>query len=569
MALTTPVVLLMFKRPDTTQRVFDAIARAKPATLLVVGDGPRNEQEAEKVEKTRAIIQQVDWDCKVLTHYSEHNMGCRTRVSSGLDWAFSQVEEAIILEDDCLPAPSFFQYCQTLLEYYRNDERIMLISGDNFQGGQRRTPYSYYFSKYNHIWGWASWRRAWNLYEHEMKTWPEVKRLDLLDSVFDTKQEKLFWSKIFDKMYYKREPDTWDYPWTYTCWIQNGLSILPEVNLVSNIGFGNDATHTKEAVGTYANLPTGDIWEIKHPPYIVRHRAADLYTFDYPFDGAAMRSITNKILLSLSIIKRRMQIMKSTTSNQGIYIEEKEMSIRVIRQNLHKLPSYLLIQRDRLILPKELQHLLKLTELYTMVDYERRKNLWRLVRLLDRNQVSGDLVELGVCNGGTLGVLAYAANHFKLRRLTWGYDSFEGLPEPSARDGQAAYEYSLGKASGKLVSINKCVGSLEVVEELLFEQLKLKPESIRLVKGWFQDTLVQPFNRPIALLHLDGDWYDSVKLCLDKLYDQVAAGGYIVLDDYGYWQGCREAFEDFIKERQIKSVQLQRCGSTQAYFRKD
>ena len=161
--LRTPVALLIFNRPDTTERVFNAVAKARPSKLLVVADGPRDSRpgEAARCEQTRAIIKRVDWDCEVITNFADRNMGCKLRVSSGIDWIFEQVEEAIILEDDCLPDPSFFRFCDEMLERYRDNERVGMVSGGNLQFGRHRGTGSYYFSKYTHIWGWASWRRAW------------------------------------------------------------------------------------------------------------------------------------------------------------------------------------------------------------------------------------------------------------------------------------------------------------------------------------------------------------------------------------------------------------------------
>jgi len=156
MSLQVPIVFIIYNRPDLTERVFDSIRKAKPNKLLVVSDGPRFTEDVEKCKCVRAVIDKVDWDCEVLKNFPEVNLGCRKRVSSGLDWVFSEVEEAIILEDDCLPAPSFLSFCQTLLERYRDDERVMHISGNNFQFGISRTEYSYYFSKYTHLWGWAT-----------------------------------------------------------------------------------------------------------------------------------------------------------------------------------------------------------------------------------------------------------------------------------------------------------------------------------------------------------------------------------------------------------------------------
>ena len=245
--LKTPVVFIIFNRPDTTSRVFAEIAKARPPKLLVIADGPRanHPDDAEKCAAVRAIVDNVDWDCEVLTNYSNVNLGCKRRVSSGLDWVFDIVEEAIILEDDCLPHPTFFQFCEELLEKYRDDERIAMISGNNFLVGKKRTEYSYYFSRYTHIWGWASWRRAWDNYDVDMKLWPEIRDGGWLDDLLDNKKGVWYWNYIFQNVY-KGKIDSWDYQWTFSCWIQSAMTIIPTVNLVSNIGFGSGAVHTKE-----------------------------------------------------------------------------------------------------------------------------------------------------------------------------------------------------------------------------------------------------------------------------------------------------------------------------------
>lgn len=307
MSLSTPVAFLIFNRPDLTQIVFEAIAQVQPQKLLVIADGPRTDEEAQICHQARSVINQVDWNCKILKNYAETNLGCRQRVASGLDWVFSEVEEAIILEDDCLPASTFFSFCQTLLEYYRHDQRIMHISGNNFQDYQSRTPYSYFFSKYNHCWGWASWRRAWKFYDVNMKTWVESKTANLLDSIFQDEYEKSTWITIFDRVFH-HELDTWDFQWTYACWMQAGLTILPDVNLISNLGFRADATHTK-AENPLAKLPVGDISVITHPPFIVRHEEADRYTFEHIFGGIKFREIDNQQIASQ--LNRQEQQMSS------------------------------------------------------------------------------------------------------------------------------------------------------------------------------------------------------------------------------------------------------------------
>lgn len=315
--LKTPVAFFIFNRPDLTSIVFDTIAQAKPKKLLVVADGPRFPEEAEKCREARAVIERVDWDCEVLTNFSQINLGCKYRVSSGLYWVFSKVEEAIILEDDCLPAPSFFYFCQTLLAHYRYDERIMHISGNNFQFGQSRTEYSYYFSKYSHIWGWASWRRAWKHYDVQIKTWSQYKDSEVLSYICEDSYEQKYWIDIFERVF-KGDIDTWDYQWMYACWCQSSLSILPESNLVSNIGFGADGTHTSND-NLKSRLPISDIWEIKHPPFVTRHKRADTYTFNYAFDANDAKKMN---INSYCSAKSKIQIL----SNLSIKIYSLELN---------------------------------------------------------------------------------------------------------------------------------------------------------------------------------------------------------------------------------------------------
>ncbi len=284
MPCSTPVIFLIFRRPDLTARVFQAIRQAQPAKLFVVADGPCSEDEAQLCQQARTVTETVDWPCEVFRNYSDTNLGCRNRVSSGITWALEHVEEAIILEDDCLPHPSFFYYCETLLDYYRDDKRIMVISGNNFQDGQQRTRYSYYFSKYNHCWGWATWRRAWQYWEMNPQRWIEFRDEGLMYCVCDDINEEQYWTTIFDNLFLKGIPDTWDYAWTFACWAQGGLTILPHVNLVSNIGFRSDGTHTT-GESPLANMPIEDIGELRHPAFMIRDRLADRYTFEHCFGG--------------------------------------------------------------------------------------------------------------------------------------------------------------------------------------------------------------------------------------------------------------------------------------------
>jgi len=278
--LTTPILFLVFNRPDTTKRVFEAISKSRPKQLFVAGDGPRADKagDGEKCEKVRQIATNVDWDCEVKTLFRDKNLGCGVAVDSGIDWFFENVEEGIILEDDCFPSQSFFLFCQELLEKYRGDKRVMMISGDNFQFGKRRTNYSYYFSRYTHCWGWASWRRAWRYYDRDMGNWPFIRDNGYLYDILQDKRAVKYWERIFETVYHGRI-DIWSYQWAFSCWIQNGLTVLPNVNLVSNIGFDGDATHTTGKDNANFKIPVFNLsFPLKHPNWMIKDKRADDYT---------------------------------------------------------------------------------------------------------------------------------------------------------------------------------------------------------------------------------------------------------------------------------------------------
>jgi hypothetical protein len=279
--LQTPVALIVFNRPDVTERVFAEVARARPAKLLVVADGPRPDRpgEAEACRAARAVVGRVDWPCEVLTDFAETNMGCRRRVASGITWVFEQVEEAIILEDDCVPHPTFFPFCEELLARFRADERVSMICGSNFLHGRAHTGDSYFFSRYGHIWGWASWRRAWRNYDVEMREWPGLRETSWLSDILGDPLAAEYWRARFDATH-ARGFDTWDYQWFFSWWAQNCLSVVPRTNLVTNIGFGDGATHTQAAVATMSELPSEAVdFPLTHPSVMARDREIDAYIF--------------------------------------------------------------------------------------------------------------------------------------------------------------------------------------------------------------------------------------------------------------------------------------------------
>lgn len=283
--LDVPVCLLVYRRPELTRRVFEAVREARPRRLLVVADGPGQGDEAETrlCEMTRAIVQDVDWDCAVQTQFADSNMGLRARVSSGLSWVFSQVEEAIILEDDCLPDPSFFPYCAELLNRYRNDERVMLISGDNAHGYRPRSA-SYYFSRYALIWGWATWRRAWARYDDLMTSWPKSRDSGWTERLFPDPGAAAQWRAKFEDGHSRF--NSWARAWIYACFQHKGLCAIPGHNLVSNIGFGQDATHTKGLIdGRSAVATTSLSFPLRHPGWIMADPAADRFIERRLFSG--------------------------------------------------------------------------------------------------------------------------------------------------------------------------------------------------------------------------------------------------------------------------------------------
>jgi hypothetical protein len=287
MTFNTPILLIAWHRPHTTQQVINAIRAVKPTRMFVACDGPNpsRPEEAAKVRATREVIErEIDWPCTIERRYSEVNQGCKVGVSSAINWFFDQVEDGIILEDDCVPHPDFLHFCSTLLDVYRDDQRVWVISGTNFQNGQKRGDGSYYFSRYNHIWGWATWRRAWQHYERDMSFWPEWKLSEDWAKKLPNPAERRSWLKVFDRVY-AGMIDTWDYQWTASVWYRGGLTATPNCNLVSNIGFGQDGAHTKKGGGELENMAVEPLGEIVHVDNVVQDDIADAYSFQHVFGG--------------------------------------------------------------------------------------------------------------------------------------------------------------------------------------------------------------------------------------------------------------------------------------------
>ena len=263
--MRVPVVLIVFNRPDLTRLVLNAIASAGPRKLFVVADGPRVDRPDDErlVAETRAVIDQIDWPFEVAQCYSDSNLGCTARITSGLDWVFARTPEAIILDDDCLPHPSFFPYCEELLHRYRDSPDVQMISGTN--AVEVRGPHSYHFSRTFNVWGWATWERSWRHYDDDMSAWRELRETDWLERLLRDDKGARVARTLLDATYEGRMP--WDFHWTFQGWLRRAISAVPSVNLVTNIGFGEGATHERNAGHPDAGRPVHPMkFPLSHPP---------------------------------------------------------------------------------------------------------------------------------------------------------------------------------------------------------------------------------------------------------------------------------------------------------------
>lgn len=267
----TPVLLIIFNSPDTTQKVFDKLREIKPKFLYISADGPRpnNKADIKLCHDARAIIETLDWECELHTNLNNSNLGLKNAISSGITWFFGLVEQGIILEDDCLPNTFFFRFCEELLERYKTDQRVMSISGNNFQDCNVGEG-SYYFSRITSIWGWATWRRSWVLLDLNLKQFSSFKSSNQIKNIFNDPLTRKFWlAKI------EESGNSWAFPWAFTHFLNNGLCIMPNKNLVTNIGFRAGATHSRNPNSILANLQTEEMLELLHPKHMIPQLEAD------------------------------------------------------------------------------------------------------------------------------------------------------------------------------------------------------------------------------------------------------------------------------------------------------
>lgn len=285
--MNIPLLLLLFNRPKTTEKLFEKLKIIKPIKIYINIDGPRknNLKDKELCSNVEKIFNKINWDCKIFKKINNTNKGCRLSVSNGIDWFFENESEGIILEDDCIPSKEFFEFCKRMFYKFENNNKIKVISGSNFHSNKKFGDGDYYFSKYAHCWGWATWKRAWKENDDAMIFWEDLKKSEKWKKLHEDDYEKKYWTRIFDRVS-KNEIDSWAYVWLCSVWNNDGITITPNTNLVNNIGFGPDATTTLKSK---SNLEDGDFFEkisiTKDPKDIYINKEADKIIFKTHFNG--------------------------------------------------------------------------------------------------------------------------------------------------------------------------------------------------------------------------------------------------------------------------------------------
>ena len=298
--MKTPVLFIIFNRLDIAKQVFASIRDYQPVQIYIAADGPRLEKEGEKGKCNDVrewVLLHIDWECDVKTLFRSENLGCGKGPASAITWFFEHEDEGIILEDDCVPHTDFFIFCEQLLEYYRSDKRISILSGCNFDTKKQfSTRDSYYYSVFPYTWGWATWKRNWNEYDYTLSRWKAMKQKDLLAYIFKEKKYNLAWKSLFDKLSNDEPKDIWDYQFFFQCFRRKQVSIVPSVNLISNIGFGKIATHTTSEDSERANLELESMsFPLVHPMELKRNIAYDVFLQELNYGVIEQVSFSKKI----------------------------------------------------------------------------------------------------------------------------------------------------------------------------------------------------------------------------------------------------------------------------------
>jgi len=583
---TAPVIFLNFNRPEKTRASLACIREAKPREFFVFADGPRdgNLEDQEKCTEVRRILtSEVDWECKMWRYFPDKNMGCGTGVASAISIAFNYFEHLIILEDDCIASPDFFKNSTRLLAEFAHDETIGAINGNNFQDGISRGREHYYRSKYFHCWGWATWKRVWKLYDFAMTSWNfSEKHQFWADGCFSA-EEIRFWSRVFTMMTSVSRADTWDYQFTYALFSNSLDCLTPNKNLVRNIGFGPDATHTR-LPSPLADLKNETLNLNEVLPTLEVQLLADQYTFWKLFAGEEQIKCAQVIegLKAIETSRNNGDIqgaltacstLKSLVRLPGVDMCRAELflslgstadAIQSLREEIRWYPGN---RRCRQVLSgfgndpgitqlgdDDFKSIYGSVAQYTMCSAESLYSLYRIAREVCELDEPGDFVECGVAAGGSTLLLGLVIQKYSKReRHLYSFDTFEGMPPPTDRDinirGVPAQATHWGQGT--------CSSPIEYVDQLC-RKFGID-KYVRLNKGIFRETL-PPFrlsNPEIVLLHVDGAWYESIIDILTNLYKQMRSRGWIQIHDYEHWTGCKAAVDEFfIKNNVIAEMEV-------------
>lgn len=278
--INVPVLYIIFNRLDTVKQSFEAIRAAQPSRLYLAADGPRKDRtgEAERCEEVRNwVLSRIDWNCELHQRFQETNVGCGHHPADAISWLFENEESGIILEDDCVASPSFFPFVAEMLQKYKDDKDVSIVCGSNFDKEHRfqAKEADYFFSKISYTWGWATWKRNWMDYDYTMQVWNTTNKSRLLKWLFDEPEYREYWRYVFDSTVRTQPQDIWDYQFFFSCYRKRQMSIVPNVNLISNIGDGVDATHVMKSEGRLGNEINELEFPLDHPDKKVRNEAYD------------------------------------------------------------------------------------------------------------------------------------------------------------------------------------------------------------------------------------------------------------------------------------------------------
>lgn len=304
-----PVLLLAHRRPELTALVLQRVRAARPTRLLVSIDGPRpgHSLDRDAIAEVQGLAKAVDWPCEVSVRVGDTNLGCRWGPSAGLDWAFECVDRAIVLEDDCVADPTFFRYCAELLDRYAGDDRVMGIGGYRNEGPDLADGPSYGFSRYTATWGWATWANRWHDVDVAMSDWEQLRDTSWLSHQLTDPVVEAHWRRTFDAM--TAGLDAWDYALQFALWRSGRFWVRPMTNLIQNVGFGADATHTVQDDNAASRPAASMGFPMCHPEAVGADPARDAH-----IEWTAHSGITTRRLHEAA----RRIASRRTTRRQGV-----------------------------------------------------------------------------------------------------------------------------------------------------------------------------------------------------------------------------------------------------------